>query len=84
MAAKESKSKINFFKVTGTFRNGKRIQNFTKEVQVDNKQNAEEHIYSILGSKHRVKRREITINKIEELPVDKVTDPILKQIIGGK
>ncbi|WP_455392567.1 50S ribosomal protein L18Ae [[Eubacterium] cellulosolvens] len=77
------KSKTAFL-ITGNFRKGKKNQKFTKEVIVTTKQNAEEYIYSILGSKHRVKRREITISKIEELPNDKITDPIIKQLVGGK
>ena len=50
----------------------------------ENKQQVKEYLYSIMGSKHRVKRREITIAKIEEIPVDKVTDQIILQRIGGK
>ena len=79
----KTKGKTAFI-VTGDFKKGGKIQKFTKEVLVINKQNAEEYIYSILGSKHRVKRREITITKIDELPLDKITDPVIKQIMGGK
>ena len=84
MAAKQSKSANNVYKITGTFKNGTRTQNFTKEVYVNTKQNAEEYVYSILGSKHKAKRKEINISKIEEIPAKEVTDPIIKQLIGGK
>jgi len=70
--------------VTGNFKKGKNTQSFTKEVLALNKQNAKEYLLSIIGSKHRVKRREITIIKIEELSLDKVSDPIIKYQIGGK
>ena len=86
MSAKEStseKKSITVFKVTGNFRKGKKSQIFTKEICGKNKQEAEEHVLSIIGSKHRAKRREITIEKIEKIPNDKVTDIIIKQMIGG-
>jgi large subunit ribosomal protein LX len=84
MAAKKPKGIKNIFRVTGSFKKGKKNQKFTKELIVDNKQKAGEYILSIIGSKHRVKRREITITKIEELAIDKVTDPIIKQMMVGK
>ena len=70
--------------ITGNFKKGKKTQNFTKEVMGENKQEVTEYLYSIMGSKHRVKRREITIAKIEEIPLDKVTDQIILQRMGGK
>jgi ribosomal protein L20A (L18A) len=72
------------YRIVGNFKKMKKSQKFTKEVLVPNKQQAKEHILSILGSKYRLKRREITIENIEEIPADKVTDPIIKQLIGGK
>ena len=84
MSAKKAKGSITVFKITGNFKKGKKSQNFKKEVMGENKQQVIEHIYSIMGSKHRVKRREITISKIEEIPMDKVTDQIILQRIGGK
>ncbi len=84
MAAKKSKGAQKIFKVTGNFKKGKSLQKFTKEIIVDNKQLAEEYVYSIMGSKHRLKRKEITIDKIEEIAIDDVTDTIIKQIAGGK
>jgi large subunit ribosomal protein LX len=87
MTAKETsdeKKSVNVFKVTGSFRKGKDVQVFTKEIIVNNKQEAEEHVLSILGSQHRAKRSEIDIEKIEKIPIDEVKNPIIKQMIGGK
>jgi large subunit ribosomal protein LX len=75
---------MQVFKITGNYRKGKRSQKFTKEIITENKQKAEEYILSIMGSKHRVKRREITIENIEKISTDQVTDPIIRQMIGGK
>ena len=84
MATKQSKTKKNVFKVIGNFKKGDRHLPFTKEVYVENKQKAQDYVYSVMGSKHKLKRREITIEKIEELALDKVTDPVILQFIGGK
>jgi large subunit ribosomal protein LX len=84
LSAKKVKGSTTVFKITGNFKKGRKTQDFTKEVMSDNKQQLKEYIYSIIGSKHRVKRREITISKIEEIPIDKVTDQIILQRIGGK
>jgi len=81
---KKAEKVMNVFRVTGNFKKGKQIQKFIKEILIENKQKAEEYILSIMGSKHRVKRREISIDKIEKITVDKVTDPIIKQTLGGK
>lgn len=84
MAEKVKKISMSVFKITGSFKKGKSSQKFTKELIVEDKEKASEHILSIMGSKHKVKRREITIDKIEKVALDKVTDPIIKQMIGGK
>ena len=84
MSAKKAKGSTIVFRISGNFKKGKKTQDFTKEVMGENKQQVKEYIYSIMGSKHRVKRREITISEIEELPIDKVTDQIILQRIGGK
>lgn len=75
---------MNVFKVTGVFKKGKRSQKFSKEIFIENKQKAEEYIMSLMGSKHRVKRREIQIESIDKISTDQVTDPVIRQMIGGK
>ena len=84
MTAKKTNKNLNIYRIIGKFSKEKNTHKFTKEIMVPNKRKAEEQIFSIMGSKHRVKRREITIEKIEEISPEKVTDPIIKQIIGGK
>ena len=84
MTAKAEKISISVFKITGSFKKGKRSQKFSKEIISENKENAKEYIFSVIGSKHRVKRREININNIDKISKDQVTDPIIRQMIGGK
>ena len=74
--------KENVFKVIGSYKKGRRIQKFTKEILTQNRQKAEEYVYSIMGSKHHVKRKEIKIESIEQIQPDQVTDTIIKQLLG--
>ena len=83
MSAKAEKTTIKIFRVNGSFRKGKRHHKFKKEFLTENKEEAKELVYSIMGSKHRVKRRDIAIDNIESISADQVTDPIIKHMIGG-
>jgi large subunit ribosomal protein LX len=56
-------------------------QPFIKEVVCSSQPDVPGKIFSELGSKHRVKRRDIKIRKINELKPDEVTDPIVKHLL---
>ena len=62
------------FKVTGSFRMGRGPSPFAKEVAAMDKKAAEEVVLSDLGSKHKVKRYDITIDKVTEMKPDDVAD----------
>ena len=64
-----------------------KLQPFKKETIAETKDSAIEKIYSVFGSRHRVKRKEIKIENIQELKEDDITDPITKYLFnkfGGK
>lgn len=74
------------FRVKGKFIMGKSImsknwQRFTKEVASLNKEEAKERVYSDLGSKHRVKRRNIKVEEIEEIAEDEITNSRVKHLV---
>ncbi len=71
------------FKVTGSFRMGRSPSPFAKEVAAKDKKDAEEVIFSDLGSKHKVKRYDITIDKVTELKPDEVQDSTISFKIGA-
>ncbi len=54
------------FEVHGTFRMGDKIQNFTKVFNGMNEKGVIEKVYCDIGSRHRVKRGNIKILKVEE------------------
>jgi len=55
------------FVVKGTFKAGHEWETFTKNVESQNEKNAREKVYSIFGSKHRIKRFLIKINDVTEV-----------------
>jgi len=70
------------FKVTGSFRMGRKPNPFAKEVAAKDKKAAEEIILSDLGSKHKVKRYDISIDKVTELKPDEISDVAVSFKIG--
>ncbi len=58
------------FKITGKFFMGNKYQKFSKEIVALKKEDALELVYSDLGSKHKVKRTQIKIEKIEEEEIE--------------
>jgi large subunit ribosomal protein LX len=71
------------FKVTGSFRMGRKNQPFSKEVIAGDKKGASEMILSELGSKHKVKRYDIKVTEVVELKPDDVTDSIVSHKLGA-
>lgn len=73
------------YRISGTFLMGDAWSPFKKEVAAEDQVDAVKRLYSDLGSKHRVKRRNIRITSVEELPEDQVQDSIVGFLIkGGK
>lgn len=69
--------------VTGRFEMGWiDDQGFIMEVAAPSQEKAKEQIMSELGSKHKVKRRQIKIEKVEEIPLAKIQSQIVKKMIG--
>ncbi len=69
------------YRIEGKFLMGKKWQPFVKEVIGNNEEEARERILSILGSRHRVKRRMINIASIKELSKDEIEDAVVKYMV---
>lgn len=54
------------FIVEGKFKAGVQWEKFSKEIEAENSKNAQEKVYSLFGSKHRIERRLITIESVKE------------------
>ena len=75
---------MKVYRITGSFLMGTNYQHFTKEIIGTGKSEAIERLYSDLGSKHYVNRRNIKIEKISEIKPNKIEDPIVKYKAGVK
>lgn len=73
---------MKVFRVTGTFRMGRSIQKFSKEVAANDEAGARETILGDLGSKHRTPRRAIAIQDVREVPEDEIKDPVARMKAG--
>jgi large subunit ribosomal protein LX len=54
----------NSFEVKGTFKNGDDWKPYTKVIEAPNEAQAREQTLAVFGSKHRLKRRYITIESV--------------------
>jgi large subunit ribosomal protein LX len=73
--------KTKIYRIHGKFVMGdNNSQVFTKELKAINEKDIHERIYSEFGSKHRINRNQIKLDKIEEISLDEVTDPLIKSI----
>ncbi|MCY0859424.1 MAG: 50S ribosomal protein L18Ae [Sulfolobaceae archaeon] len=55
-------------------------QKFEKYVRALNEKQAIEIIYSVLGSNHKIKRYNIKIQEIKEVPLDEVADKKVRDL----
>ncbi len=73
------------YKISGTFKMGSVEQNpFTIELAAKRKDEAVNKLYSILGSKHGVKRREVKITEVKSLKKEEIEDPVVRYQVTGE
>jgi large subunit ribosomal protein LX len=77
-------NRLKVFRVTGEIKKPNLKTSFRKEIIAVKPEHAVEKVYTELGSKHRVKRFHIKIISVEEVPADKIEDPVLKKYATGE
>ena len=70
------------WRATGVYTKNKRSFTFSRELLADKDSHVREKILSELGSRHRVKRRDIDIAEIKEIKPEDVTNFELRKILG--
>lgn len=75
---------MKVFRVTGEIQKPNLKTSFRKEIIAAKPEHAVEKVYTEIGSKHRVKRFHIKIISVEEVPLDKIENPILKNFVTGE
>jgi large subunit ribosomal protein LX len=74
---------MKVFRVTGEIRKPNLNTPFAKELIALKPEHAVERVYAEIGSKHRVKRYQIRIYAVEEVPLENVANPLLRKLAGG-
>jgi len=77
-------SEVKVFRVIGEIRKPNFQTDFRKEVRALKPEDAVEKIYMELGSKHRVKRFQIKIVKVEEISPEEIENPLVKKLTLGE
>lgn len=77
-------SEIKIFRVTGKIAKPNWQTNFQKEIRALKQEEALDSLYKEIGSKHRAKRFQIKILKIEEIKPEEVTDLTVKKLMLGE
>ena len=76
-------SEVKVFRVSGKIRKPNFQTEFRKEVRALKPEDAVEKVYMLLGSKHRVKRFQMTISKVEEIGPGEIKDILVKKMTPG-
>lgn len=72
------------FLVKGSFADERAGQQpFSVEVAAEDEKAAREQVVSTFGSKHKVKRWQITIAEVKEVPADQIESHIVKYKLGA-
>ena len=77
-------SEVKVFRVTGEIRKPNYQTGFRKEVRAVKPEDAVEKIYTEIGSKHRVKRFQIKIIKVEEVPPEEIENFTIRKLTSGE
>jgi len=72
------------FRVIGKITKPNYRTDFRKEIRALKPEEAVEKVYNEIGSKHRAKRVQIKVLKVEEISAEEVTDPTIKKLISGE
>lgn len=77
-------SEIKVFRVTGKINKPNWKTSFRKEVRALKPEEAVDRIYKEMGSKHRAKRFQIKILRVEEISPEEITNPIIRKLTLGE
>ncbi|MCW4002165.1 MAG: 50S ribosomal protein L18a [Candidatus Bathyarchaeota archaeon] len=77
-------SEAKVFRVIGEIRKPNFQTDFRKEVRALKPEDAKEKVYMELGSKHRVKRFQIKIVKVEQISLEEIESPLVRKLTIGE
>jgi large subunit ribosomal protein LX len=77
-------SEVKVFRVVGKIAKPNYQTDFRKEIRSLKPEEAVEKVYMEIGSKHRAKRSQIKVLKVEEIGFDDVSDPTIRKLTAGE
>ena len=73
------------FRIAGSFKDARQgMQPFNVEVAAEDEAAAREQIVSTLGSRHKVKRWEIVIDSVNQIPNDEIVNHTVRYKVTGE
>ena len=76
-------SEVKVFRVIGEIKKPNFETEFRKEVRAVKPEDAVEKVYMELGSRHRVRRYQMKISKVEEVSPEEIEDILLRKMTPG-
>lgn len=73
-------NEVKTYKIVGVYRKGLFKYKFSKEFRGLNEKHVIERAYSLIGSRHGVKRTNIRILEVKEIPSEEVRDNVLRYL----
>ena len=70
------------FRISGKFRMGHITTPFSLETLGASEVEARDRVLATIGSRHRVNRHQIWIEKVDPLAADQITDPVVEKKIS--
>lgn len=70
------------WRVKGNYRKDRTLLRFSRELIADKEEHARERILSEIGSRHRVRRKDIEINDVKEIRPEEVTNLDIRRTLG--
>jgi large subunit ribosomal protein LX len=77
-------TEVKVFRVVGKIAKPNYNTDFRKEIRALKPEEAVEKVYMEIGSKHRAKRSQIKVLKVEEIGLEDVSDPTIKKLMSGE
>ncbi len=77
-------TEVKVFRVVGKIAKPNYRTDFRKEIRALKPEEAVEKVYMEIGSKHRAKRSQIKVLKVEEIGFEDVSDPTIRKLMAGE
>jgi large subunit ribosomal protein LX len=73
---------VKVWRVKGNYRKDKTTLRFSRELIADKDEHARERTLSEIGSRHRVRRKDIEIKEVKEIRHEEITSLDIRRTLG--